>query len=158
MVAAILLQKKRLVDILEEACDLDPLNAAGDLADAPGASSSTTPPLTSSNALDNFTSYSPASSNPKRRRNSLASRADACARSRDANLYMSPSFNSDSASTDSSTAQLSSGTSSKVRFSTSPPQVRYFSNYMPSMTEKEREQVRTCIWYTVRRCRELYTE
>jgi hypothetical protein len=139
MVAAILLQKKRLVDILEEACDLDPLNGAvaGDAA----ASSS----LINTGGLGVVTlTNSPTSNNNKRRRNSLSSRSNAC--SKDSSLYISPSFASDSSVTD----QSASTRASKVRFATSPPQVRYFSNYLPSMTEKDREQVRTSIWYTVR--------
>jgi hypothetical protein len=142
MVAAILLQKKRLVDILEEACDLDPLNVAvaGDLA----AASSSSLISTTGGGLGVVTlTNSPTSGNNKRRRNSLSSRSNAC--SKDSSLYISPSFASDSSTTD-----QSASTTSKVRFATSPPQVRYFSNYLPSMTEKDREQVRTSIWYTVR--------
>jgi hypothetical protein len=133
------LQKKRLVDILEEACDLDPLNAVGDLAGGAGASSSQ---LTATNGLGVVAVTNSPSS--KRRRNSLTSRLNACSKG-PSSLFHSPSFASDSSST---TDQSSS--TSKVRFATSPPQVRYFSNYLPSMTEKEREQVRTSIWYTVR--------
>jgi hypothetical protein len=145
MVAAILLQKKRLVDILEEACDLDPLNAAvaGDLAVA----SSSSLISTTGGGLGVVTlTNSPTSNNNKRRRNSLSSRSNAC--SKDSTLYISPSFASDSSTA--ADQSSSASTTSKVRFATSPPQVRYFSNYLPSMTEKDREQVRTSIWYTVR--------
>jgi hypothetical protein len=141
MVAAILLQKKRLVDILEEACDLDPLNvaagAAGGLLDAASANGL--------GVVDVANSPTTGRSSKRRRRNSAASRSNGGSTINASSLYLSSSFASDSSST-----ETRSGSSTKVRFSTSPPHVKYFSNYLPSMTEKEREQVRTSIWYTVR--------